>query len=405
MKRHYLALLFVLLATVARAQLSITPSTLSFSQDFNTLDTVGLSSNLPFGWYLFESGTSAQVDGQYRGGFGNGTAGNTYSYGRPDSTDRALGSLSSFTLAPRYGVLFVNNSGEDVTSAAIAFRGEMWRQGSISNTQPDTLQLYWSATADSISDTTAQWTEIPALMFLSPANAGNAGFRDGNVDSNNTDLAYTLIFPTPIPTGDSIFLRWTDINTTASDDGLSVDDFSITFTTAPPDVSPVLLSTNPPDDATSVPAGLNTISATFDRGISAGTGNIYLLNLTAGTTDTIAAQSSQVSTSGNTVTVAGIALNALTDYAVRMDSAAFDTAGYYIAGVYDDTTWNFSTDTGLMIVWTDPADNSTGIAAGLDTLRFSLNDSVDFTGSGAIRLYNLTDGAQQMIVPTSIAKP
>ena len=52
------------------------------TQNFDTLANTGTTNNLTInGWYLNETGTSGNNNGQYHAGTGSGTAGDVYSFG------------------------------------------------------------------------------------------------------------------------------------------------------------------------------------------------------------------------------------------------------------------------------------------------------------------------------------
>ena len=127
----------------ASGTISLTAVGAAYTQDFNTLANTGTSSAVPAGWALFESSTNANTT--YTAGTGSSTAGDTYSFGSTTTpTDRAFGTLQSGTLIPTIGASFTNNTGNTITSLAIAYTGEQWRcgqpaagrTGSIFNTAP-----------------------------------------------------------------------------------------------------------------------------------------------------------------------------------------------------------------------------------------------------------------------------
>jgi hypothetical protein len=103
------------------------------------------------------------------------------------------------------------------------------------------------------------------------------------------------------------------------------------------------MSTTPTNNATGVAVNSN-LTMTFDRTVSKGTGNIYIKNTTDGTSLTKAVSSSDVVVNGKTVTISKLGLLASKNYAIQLDSSAFDTAGYKYAGIYNLTTWKFSTE-------------------------------------------------------------
>lgn len=129
---------------------------------------------LPTGWALLETGASALNNSAYSGGTGSSNSGDMYSFGT-NAADRSFGGLLSGTLTPTTGASFVNNTGGAITSLVISYTGEQWRIGNNAAARTDRLDFQYSTDA------------------------------------------------TTLATG-----TWTDVNATGSDDGLSVDDFSLT---------------------------------------------------------------------------------------------------------------------------------------------------------------------------------
>lgn len=195
------------------------------TQDFNSLaNTAGSTTNatLPTGWYMTESGGGARDNEQYAVDTGGSNTGDTFSYGAAASTERALGGLRSGTLIPVYGAKFTNNTGSAITSLQVAYTGEQWRLGTAARTDRIDFQISTDATDLSIGT----YTDVNALDFTTP-NTVTAGAKDGNAAANRTALLTTISLLN-IPNGASFFIRWTDLDATGADDGLSIDDFSIT---------------------------------------------------------------------------------------------------------------------------------------------------------------------------------
>jgi len=339
--------LSTLFALAANAQtVSITGTNPTYTQDFNTLDTVSTTSsaNLPSGWAIFEYGTSTTtVDNKYKGGSGNSNTGETYSLGTSGSTERALGSLASGSNIPSFGVTFTNNTNKTISSITINYKGEQWRAGQVGRTNVDSLRFLYSTSATGLNDTLGTWTEVASLMFNTPnMTATTAAGIDGNATGNFTNKSGTITVS--IPAGGYIIFKWLDKNIGGSDDALSIDDINISFTTVTTvSYNPVLMSTTPINNATGVAVNSN-LTMTFDRTVSKGTGNIYIKNITDGTSVTKAASSADVVVSGKTVTISNLGLIASKNYAIQIDSTAFDTAGYKYSGIYNLTTWKFSTE-------------------------------------------------------------
>jgi hypothetical protein len=204
------------------------------SEDFNTLSTTaGSTTNslLPTGWFIAEGGGGARDNEQYAVDSGASTTGDTYSYGAAGTFDRALGGLQSGTLIPRFGVALLNNMAGTIASLDIGYTGEHWRVGT--SGRADRLDFQFSLDASDL--TTGTWTDFDALDFTSSARAAT-GALDGNQAANRTLLSASLS-GLSVGQGTTLWLRWSDQNATGADDGLAIDDFSVTPRAAIPEPS------------------------------------------------------------------------------------------------------------------------------------------------------------------------
>jgi hypothetical protein len=208
-------------AVPASAQVSLPALGVPVSENFDTLASSGTSSAVPAGWAFAETGTNA--NGLYTAGTGSATAGDTYSFGAASSSERAFGGLQSGSLNPTIGAAFTNNTGATMTRLDIAYTGEQWRLGATARV--DRLDFQYSLNATSL--TTGTWVDADALDFTAPVTAGTVGALDGNATANRTALS-SAITALSIPNGATFWIRWTDFNPSGSDDGLAVDDFSLT---------------------------------------------------------------------------------------------------------------------------------------------------------------------------------
>ncbi|HEX2607154.1 MAG TPA: CehA/McbA family metallohydrolase [Flavisolibacter sp.] len=201
-----------------------------YKQDFNTLvsTTSGTFNTLPDGWGIYEVGTSGSADGRYAANNGSSNAGNTYSYGNDGEADRALGTLASGSNAPTIGAIFFNETDATINSVTISFTLEQWRFGAVrSGGVIDVIPFSYSLDATSIANTApGTWVPVPQLNLSSIITSGTAGRLDGNLPANRKDISYTITGLSIAP-GSSILIRWADSDTPSSDDGLSVDDFTI----------------------------------------------------------------------------------------------------------------------------------------------------------------------------------
>jgi uncharacterized protein len=195
-------------------------SSAPYTQNFDSLANTATSSTLPAEWLIAESGTGANTI--YTAGTGSGNAGDTYSFGAASSTDRALGGLQSGSLIPSFGTSFTNNTGSTITALDIAYTGERWRVGTAGRT--DRLDFQYSTDATSLA--TGTWTNVDALDFTSTVGT-TVGLTDGNAAANRTNIN-SSISSLSLANGSTFWIRWNDFNATGADDGLAIDDFSLT---------------------------------------------------------------------------------------------------------------------------------------------------------------------------------
>jgi predicted extracellular nuclease len=95
---------------------------------------------------------------------------------------------------------------------------------------PDRLDFEYNLTATSLTAASG-WVDVDALDFSSPVTTGTVGALDGNAAGNRTPVAGTISGLSIAP-GQTFWVRWADFNVTGADDGLGVDDFSLTSHTA-----------------------------------------------------------------------------------------------------------------------------------------------------------------------------
>jgi hypothetical protein len=231
--RSFLIVLAAVLLTIfsypqtgVQAQtVSLTTLGTPYLQDFDTLsNTAGSTTNVLTinGWFLTEQGGGARDNEQYAVDTGGSTTGDMYSYGAAAATDRALGELRSGTLIPFFGASFTNNTGSTIAALSISYTGEEWRLGTAGRT--DRINFEYSDNATDLI--TGTWTGITALNFVTPDTV-TIGAKNGNSAGDRTTLSSTLN-GVNIPNGATFWIRWTDLDATGADDGLSIDDFSLT---------------------------------------------------------------------------------------------------------------------------------------------------------------------------------
>lgn len=198
------------------------------TQDFDTLANTGTSSVLPTGWYFDETGSGANL--LYGTSTGSSNGGDTYSFGAAGNTERAFGTLQTGSNVPVVGAQLTNNTGSAIGTLDVAYVGEQWRLGTLNRADSLAFQISFDAT----SLVTGTWTTVTQLSFTAPTQTGTVGLLNGNLAANQTAISYSLALATAVNSGQSFWLRWTDTNATGADDGLGIDNFSITAQAAAP---------------------------------------------------------------------------------------------------------------------------------------------------------------------------
>ncbi len=191
-----------------------------YLQNFDSMGPSG--TNTPPGWYVGTgtgaiSGTNLTVDSGSSKNTGN------YNYGSSGSSDRALGSLAANSTQRDTDARFVNGSGASILSFTISYTGEQWRLGGRGS---PTNHLVLQYSTDGINFTALG----AAFNFNSPLNSGRAGPLDGNAPANRVSgIGGTYTPATSITNGQVFYLRWADADESSADDGMALDDLTITF--------------------------------------------------------------------------------------------------------------------------------------------------------------------------------
>ena len=259
MKKLY-SLSILLIGCLAFGQVSLTVLNTAYNQNFDglvnsgtgtgTSTTTGSSgskvvsvtftSSTLLGWYFIESTSNA--DGLYTAGTGSTNSGDTYSYGASASTERAIGSIASSNLLSRYGAQFKNDTGSLIDQLEISYVGEEWRfDPARGTTIKDQITFEYSTDATSL--TTGTWTAVTALMYETTNLTGTAGLRNGNDPAYRTALS-NIITGLNINAGQTFWIRFVDVNVSGTDDGLAIDDFSLTPKNSTLSVGDVIKSKN-----------------------------------------------------------------------------------------------------------------------------------------------------------------
>lgn len=311
-----------------------------YTQNFDSLVSTGTGTeadNTPTGWTFLENGTAANTN--YTAGTGSGTGGDTYSFGASGQSDRAFGSLNSGSNSPTIGVVLRNTGTGTITSLDLAFTAEQWRLGGATTPRTDRLEFGYSTTASGLSGGT--WSTAPALDATSTITSGTAAALDGNNAANQTAVTGSVSGLSIAP-GATIVLRWATADVSGSDDGLAIDDLTIT-----PRGTPGGGPTNPSGTGSADPTSI----------VQGGTTTLSV-QVTPGTNPT----STGLAVSADLSSIGGSASAALLDDGVAPDATAGDN------------------------IFTASATVDSGTSTGSKSLPFTITDAQSRTGAGTIPL-------------------
>jgi len=255
------------LAASGHAQISYTGG--SYTQNFDTLPASGTFTLAGVGPFALDgapvgaSGLAGWSFAKYAGtganavflvGTGTSTTGGVYSFGAAANPERALGSLGSGGVASRLGVALTNNTGATVTQFTLSYTGEQWRRGSAAANK---LTFAYALGATDLN--VGAFTAVPALDFTAPNTTGSGLAIDGNAAGNRTAIS-ALVTGVAWAPGQTLVLRWSDVDDSGSDDGIAIDD--LTFSTAAT-LLPAVAVTTPANGAVNV-LGSSSLTIKFN---------------------------------------------------------------------------------------------------------------------------------------------
>lgn len=219
----------------------------NYSQNFDGLASSGTGNAWAndvtlAGWQLFrQPAATPVVTSSYSADTGAATSGAFLSYGSSGSSDRALGSLGSGgayfgspaagSVAGWFALALNNATAAPITSLAISFNGEQWRNGGNSTAQTMVLEYGYGTGFENVTTWTAPGG---SFNWASPVATATAAAVDGNSAGRVGSLGGTLnLSASPWAADGTLWLRWTETNDTGNDHGLAIDDLTITSAQAP----------------------------------------------------------------------------------------------------------------------------------------------------------------------------
>lgn len=227
-----IAIIYLFIVQFHFSQVSITTS--NYSQNFGTSAIATWTNNSTFaGWYINDVT-------EYRGA-ANITAaapsntGGVYIYTCSGGTDRKIGSRASGgTGTINYGVRFRNNTGATIRSIRVSFNAfQLSRAENNNNSNVLTFSYRAVSSPTTITDlTTGTYTNVAALNYTAPTNHPGPGTSNQvNGIPCSTSSSISSCIAVTIPNNGEIMLRWTDIDNSANDHHIAIDDVQVAFST------------------------------------------------------------------------------------------------------------------------------------------------------------------------------
>jgi endonuclease/exonuclease/phosphatase family metal-dependent hydrolase len=222
----------------------------TYAQNFDSLANGGTANawtdnvTLP-GWYASKTLGGNTVTA-YRAGTGSDNTGALYSFGGSGSTDRALGSVASGTPGNfAYGVRFKNDTAFAQTNFTVSYTGEQWRVANASTQKLAFSYQVGTSLANADAAGAQSWTAFSALDFSSP-NTSATQTLNGNDPTNRVVFTNVILSGVAVQPGQEIFFRWFDPDDSGSDDGLAIDNLTVSFgTNSPTAPTPPAIITQP----------------------------------------------------------------------------------------------------------------------------------------------------------------
>lgn len=210
----------------------------------------------------------------------------------------------------------------------------------------------------------------------------------GGADADADDQFITLVINSFTNVSGTGSAQYNYTSTTPINDAASNGMENFAASAVVDGAAPILISSTPADAAVDI-AIENNIELNFSENIQVGTGNLTIVDVTAGTdTRVIAVGDGQVSVTGNQLIINPTAnLISDNDYAIQVDASAVDdlaaSANSY-SGINDNTTINFTTianaPTITQATWLD-----NNLDGDIDRLQLDFSEAViiaDIDGSG-----------------------
>lgn len=241
------ALLFCATATAAFGQISYREAGSTYRQDFNHPRLAQGHTEIPWrdnetfpGWF------AAYFDG-IRGVYttpdivmatsGRGQNSIAFYLYRSEfnRADGALGAQPSDERAPGlnrggmyYGVALTNDTGVTLNRLRLSYRVELWRL-TATPTRQETLHVAYQVGGTGLDE--GFWRTVPGSHYTTPHQGDGPGSTarnlDGNTPENVVEFNNLEVTGLNLVPGQTIWLRWFDVNNPSFDHGVGIDDVEI----------------------------------------------------------------------------------------------------------------------------------------------------------------------------------
>ncbi|MGL5599680.1 MAG: cadherin domain-containing protein, partial [Silvania sp.] len=274
----------------------------------------------------------------------DGAGGYDITYSVLFDSDTLDGGKSGYAVGDIYQIGLNAPVAPTVTDAHIAITSTPGGADGMTYKVGDTVTAVWDNSASGDANTSAVSSvtmDFSQFGASTPATAWDDGTHG---DAIAGDGKYTAQYTLTAGAINNVDSRNVAVTVTTANHGTATAADSTSLTVD--NTAPVLTSSTPQDNGGSVATGAN-LTLTFSEDVLAGSGHITLVNESNSSLNKVIdiTDSSQVSISGNTVTVNPTTdLAAGANYHVQIDSSALhDTAGNDYAGISTSTALNFTT--------------------------------------------------------------
>jgi len=153
----------------------------------------------------------------------------------PRRVDAALGAQPSDARCPGvdaggmfYGVALANRTNSTLRTLRLSYRVELWRVSSAPGPQ-QTLSVSCGVGNGNIVD--GEWLPVPGSVYTTPRGGEGSSPQsvDGNAPENVTTFADLELGGLAIAPGQTVWIRWFDVNNRSADHGVGIDDVRITL--------------------------------------------------------------------------------------------------------------------------------------------------------------------------------